>query len=225
MKLAILSDVHSNLHALEAVFEDIDRIGPEMVVCAGDLVGYGAFPDESCEILKARASKVVKGNHDCAVLEKDPAGANPYAARAILWTAEVIRKESREFLEGLSTESRFSFGGMSITMFHGSPTSVDEYIFEYDVDDELVESVNADVLILGHTHVPCIKKLKRGLFINPGAVGQPRDSEWKASYAILDSDSNECSIRRVPYDLDGAAEAIREAGLPEILAERLFYGT
>ena len=225
MKLAILSDVHSNLHALEAVFEDIDRIGPEMVVCAGDLVGYGAFPDESCEILKARASKVVKGNHDCAVLEKDPAGANPYAARAILWTAEVIRKESREFLEGLSTESRFSFGGMSITMFHGSPTSVDEYIFEYDVDDELVESVNADVLILGHTHVPCIKKLKRGLFINPGAVGQPRDSEWKASYAILDSDSNECSIRRVPYDMNAAAEAILDANLPGILAERLFYGT
>jgi putative phosphoesterase len=225
MKLAIVSDVHSNLHALEAVMKEIDRIGPEMVACAGDLVGYGAFPNECCEILKARASKTVKGNHDCAVLEKDPSGANPYAARAILWTADIISTESRRFLEGLSTESRFPFEGKSIAMFHGSPANVDDYVFEYDADDELVESTEADVLILGHTHIPCIKRLESGLFINPGAVGQPRDGEWRASYAVLDSETNECSIRRVPYDLTAAAEAIRKAGLPGILAERLYYGT
>lgn len=225
MMLAIVSDVHSNLHALEAVLKDIERSKADMVVCAGDLVGYGAFPNECCDILKDKASKLVKGNHDCAVLERDPSGANPYAARAILWTADVIGNESREFLGGLGMEARFSVGGRSIAMYHGSPNSVDDYVFEDDVDDELVQSADADVLVLGHTHVPCFKKLRRGLFVNPGSVGQPRDGEWRASFAVLDTDANECSIRRVPYDLNAAAEAIRKAGLPGILAERLFYGT
>src|SRR4030067_66746 len=152
MKLVMISDVHSNLHALEAVLKEIDRIGPEMVVCAGDIVGYGAYPNECCDVLRARASKIVKGNHDCAVLERDPSGTNPYAARAILWTADIISTESREFLEGLSMESRFPFGGKTIAMFHGSPTSVDEYIFEYDSDDEVVASADADALIAGLKH-------------------------------------------------------------------------
>jgi len=225
MKLAIISDVHSNLHALEAVLGEIGKVGADMLVCAGDVVGYGAYPNECCEIVKARASNVVKGNHDYAVLEKDPSGTNPYAARAILWTAGEINKDSRDYLGSLSSESKFSFGAMTIAMFHGSPTSIEEYIFEYDADDSLFESVDADVLILGHTHMPCVKRLRRGLFINPGAVGQPRDGEWRASFAVLDTETKECAVKRVPYDLHSAAEAIRRAGLPGILAERLFYGT
>ena len=224
MRLAILSDVHSNKHALEAVLREIDSLGAEMIVCAGDIVGYCAFPNECCEIIRTRASRIVKGNHDCAVLEKDPSGANPYAARAILWTAEMIGSDSRQLLENLNIESKFPFGGRSLAMFHGSPTSVDEYVFEYDVDEDLVKSVDADALILGHTHVPCIKKLRSGLFINPGAVGQPRDGDWMASFAVLDTETNDCTIRRVPYDVMAAAEAIRKAGLPEFLAERLFRG-
>jgi putative phosphoesterase len=218
MKLAIISDVHSNLHALEAVLNEIDRFTPEMTVCAGDVVGYGAYPNECCEMLRDR-------NHDSAVLDRDLSGANPYAARAILWTSDVIKADSRKYLESLGIESRFSFGGRTVAMFHGSPSDPNEYVFEYDVDDDLLKSAEADVLILGHTHVPCVKKLSSGLFINPGSVGQPRDSEWKASFAILDSDTNECIIMRVPYDLGGATEAIRNANLPSILAERLFYGT
>ena len=225
MKLAIISDVHSNLHALEAVLNEINRFTPEMTVCAGDVVGYGAYPNECCELLRERTSKIVRGNHDRAVLDRDPSGANPYAARAILWTSDVIKADSRKYLESLGIESRFSFGGRTVAMFHGSPSDPDEYVFEYDVDDDLLRSAEADVLILGHTHVPCVKKLSRGLFINPGSVGQPRDGEWKASFAILDTDTNECIIERVPYDLGGATEAIRNANLPGILAERLFYGT
>lgn len=225
MKLAIISDVHSNLHALEAVMEEIERIGPEMVVCAGDVVGYGAFPNECCRLLMERRWKTVLGNHDSAALTKDASGMNVHATRAILWTAEAIDEASRDFLHGLGTESRFTFGGRSVAMFHGSPASLEEYIFEHDVDDGLVGSADADVLVLGHTHVPCLKKLGRGQFINPGSVGQPRDGEWRASFAVLDSDTDKCSVRRVPYDLDAAARAIRDADLPRILAERLYYGT
>ena len=225
MKMVLLADVHSNLHALEAVLKEIDAITPEMVVCAGDIVGYGAFPNECCSLVNERISKIVKGNHDCAVVERDPSGANPFAARAILWTADMISGISRKFIEGLPLESRFEFAGKTYAMFHGSPTSVDEYIFEYDVDDELVQSAKGDVLVLGHTHVPLVKRLKSGLFVNPGSVGQPRDGEWRASFAVVDSATNECTIRRVAYDLNAAAEAIRKACLPGILAERLFYGT
>jgi len=224
MRLAILSDVHSNMHALEAVLKAVDHLGVEMIVCAGDIVGYCAFPNECCEIIKARVSKIVEGNHDRAVIERNPSGANPYAARAIMWTAGVINKDSREFLTTLCTESRFPLAGRSIVMFHGSPTSVDEYVFEYDADEELVKSADADVLILGHTHVPCIKKLTNGMFINPGAVGQPRDRDWMASFAVLDAETNDCAIKRVPYDVAAAADAIRKAGLPEFLAQRLHRG-
>jgi len=225
MKLAIVSDVHSNLHALEVVLKEIDQLGPEMVVCAGDVVGYGAYPNECCEIVRSHGWKTVKGNHDRAVLDRDTSGMNPYAARAVEWTADVIRPDSRKFLEDLDIESQFPFAGRSIAMYHGSPISDEDYVFESDVDEDLLSSADTDALILGHTHVPCVKKLSNGLFINPGSVGQPRDGEWKASFAVLDSDTNECDIRRVPYDLNSAAEAIRNANLPGILAERLYYGT
>ena len=224
MRVAILSDIHSNKHAFEAVLEAISRIDAETIVCAGDVVGYCAFPNECCEIIKANASKIVKGNHDNAVIEADTSRMNPYAARAVRWTADSINSSSREFLMSLNAESRFQVGGRTVAMYHGSPTSVDEYVFDHDVDEDLVKSAEADILILGHTHVPCIKRMAAGTFVNPGAVGQPRDGEWKASYAVFDTETDECVIRRVPYDVAAAADAIREAGLPEFLAKRLHRG-
>ena len=225
MKLAMISDTHANLHALEAVKESLERIGVDEVVCAGDVVGYGAFPNECSRIIKRLASKTVFGNHDLACLRRDTSGMNPYAAKAILWTADQLDDETRQFLQSLREEQKFTIEGVRFSMFHGSPESVEEYVFEQDVDERLMEAGGGDVLILGHTHVPCVMRLRAGLFINPGAVGQPRDGEWKASYAIFDTETRRCEMRREEYDLQAAAEAIRSAGLPGLLAERLFYGT
>ena len=225
MKLAIISDIHSNLHALEAVKEAIDRAGTDEVVCAGDVVGYGAFPNECCQIVRKLASNTVLGNHDLACLRRDPSRMNPYAAKAILWTADRLNDESQQFIHSLREEHKFAIEGVRFSMFHGSPSSVDEYVFEQDVDESLVEAGGGDVLILGHTHVPLVMRLRTGLFVNPGAVGQPRDGEWKASYAVFDTETRKCEVKREEYDLQAAAEAIRSAGLPGLLAERLFYGT
>lgn len=224
MRLVVLADVHSNLHALNAVLDEIDKLDVDKIVCAGDIVGYCAFPNECCAAIRERASEVVMGNHDLAALHTDDSGMNPFAARAVLWTSSRIDNQSKTYLGNLKHESRFSFGGKTLAMFHGSPTSIDEYVFEDKVTEELLGSVTADVLILGHTHVPCIAPLSGKLFVNPGSVGQPRDGDRKSSFAVLDTETWNCSIKRVSYNLDLAAEAIRKAGLPGFLGDRLYRG-
>jgi putative phosphoesterase len=224
MRLVVLADVHSNLHALNAVLDEIDKLDIDKIVCAGDIVGYCAFPNECCAAIRERASEVVMGNHDLAALHTNDSGMNPFAARAVLWTAGRIEDKSKTYLGNLKHEARFSLGGKTLAMFHGSPTSIDEYVFEDKVTEELLGSVTADVLILGHTHVPCMMQLGGKQFVNPGSVGQPRDGDCRASFAILDTETMRCSVKRVNYDLDRAAEAIRTAGLPRFLADRLYRG-
>jgi putative phosphoesterase len=191
MRLAVVSDIHSNLHALKAVRESIEREGADMVVCAGDIVGYGAFPNECCGIVRDLARFAVLGNHEIAAL---PEGA------------------------------RFAAGPVTTAAFHGSPESVDEYIYEDDVGEHLFDRLEESVLILGHTHVPFARRVLEKMVVNPGAVGQPRDGDPRASYAVLDTPRMSFRVRRVEYDIEGAAEAILSAGLPPILAHRLFEG-
>jgi putative phosphoesterase len=224
MTVAVLADVHSNLHALQAVLAEVDRLNVTSVFCAGDVVGYGAFPNECCSIIKDRRCEFVLGNHDIAALHGDHAGMNPFAARAILWTADKLNEDSKAFLREAKKESRFLIDDRKAAMYHGSPTSIDEYVFEDKVTEELMASSGADILILGHTHVPCVIQKGARLFINPGSVGQPRDGNMRASFALFDSVTNKCTVMRVPYDLDAAAESIRTAGLPRFLADRLYRG-
>lgn len=225
MRLAILSDIHSNIHALKTVAAELrDRGGADVVVCAGDIVGYGAFPNECCSAMSVLSKPTVLGNHDLAVLDRDTSFMNPYAAKAVEWTSSRLDDDSRRWLHSLSTEARFQVAGLKVAMYHGSVESCTEYVFEQDATESMLTRARCGLLILGHTHVPYVRRFPSGLIVNPGSVGQPRDGDPRTCYALLDTDSHECEILRLDYDIDKAASAIESAGLPRFLADRLSVG-
>jgi putative phosphoesterase len=225
MRLAILSDIHSNIHALKTVAAGLkDRGGADVIVCAGDIVGYGAFPNECCRAMSAISKPTVLGNHDLAVLDRDTSFMNPYAAKAVLWTSSRLDDDSRRWLHSLSTEAMFRVAGLEVAMYHGSVGSCTEYVFEEDATESMLTRARCGLLILGHTHAPYVRRFPSGLIVNPGSVGQPRDGDPRSSYALLDTESHECEIIRLDYDIDKAASAIESAGLPRFLADRLTVG-
>ncbi len=220
----MIADIHSNLHALEAVAARIDELRPDRVLCAGDIVGYGARPNECCSIVQRISDLTVYGNHEIAALTGDVIWMNPHAAKAAIWTSRTLNQGSRDFLSQLGLEGRMRCDEGLLAIYHGSVGSALEYVFEDQVDDGLLERARCDILVLGHTHVPYVRKLGSGLAINPGSVGQPRDRDPRASFAVLDTDRQECTIERVAYDTNAAWQDILDAGLPEFLAERLLMG-
>lgn len=224
MRLALIADVHSNLHALEVASDLVTEQSPDTVVCAGDVIGYGAFPNECCSEVERLCPLSVAGNHDRAVISGEVSRMNPYAAATTLWTSGRLGEQQRNFLSGLKTSVRFDLGGRSVAVFHGSPTDPDEYVHEDMVTERMLVETGCEVLALGHTHVPYVRRFGKGLVINPGSVGQPRDGDRRGSFAVIDTERLECETIRFEYPVQEAADAIVSAGLPHILAERLFIG-
>ncbi|MEE8168703.1 MAG: metallophosphoesterase family protein [Candidatus Hydrothermarchaeales archaeon] len=220
MKIAVLSDIHSNMPALKEVLKGID--GME-IFCCGDLVGYNPFPNEVVELFRKKHIHCILGNHDQAVITGDTSWFNPIAARAIEWTIEALKDENLEFLKTLPRVYEDGFYAV-----HGSPRNqLEEYVYpDYPLEVLLsfFDSTEKNVMALGHTHTPFQKRLDDKLLFNPGSVGQPRDLDPCAAYAILDLDINDVEIRRVEYDIDEVADAIIERGLPTALAQRLHLG-
>ena len=228
MRIAVISDIHSNLPALEAVLEDLGRV--DEILCAGDLVGYASQPNEVVDLLRRRGIPAVMGNHDYAAVTGEVEWFNPSARRAALWTRERLTEENRRYLRSLPEELRLTREGVRIYLVHGSPR---DPLFEYVFPDlpqrqllELVRGVEAQVILLGHTHVPMRRVIQGKLVLNPGGVGQPRDRNPRASCLVLTLEDGEAEaeFRRVEYDIDRAAEGIRKAGLPPELASRLYVG-
>jgi diadenosine tetraphosphatase ApaH/serine/threonine PP2A family protein phosphatase len=220
MEVAVLADIHANLPALEVVLEEIEGL---FLYCGGDLVGYNPYPNEVIERIRGLGAVSILGNHDHAVVTGDTSWFNPVAAEAIDWTRREIAPPNLAYLESLSPV--YEDG---LYMAHGSPRNpLEEYVYEdapeYSLRD-LLTHTERDVIVLGHTHVPFFRYLEGRLLFNPGSVGQPRDGDPRASYALLDTERKRVQIRRVPYDVEAVAEAILHAGLPEKLATRLFYG-
>lgn len=224
MRYAILADLHSNLHALEAVLTAVQRAGADRIICAGDLVGYCPFPNEVVARMKRLAPFCIAGNHDRAVVHVNPSGMNPMAAAAVYWTAKNMNAEAVDYLKNLKSSLHFEIEGNRVGLYHGSPRDDGEYLYEIDASADLLEMANCDILITGHTHVPFIKKTRLGHIVNPGSVGQPRDNDPRASYALLDTADMSFGIHRVEYDVEAAEEAVRKAGLPEFLGTRLRMG-
>lgn len=224
MILALVADIHSNLHALEKASRLITGLSADAVLCAGDIVGYGAFPNECCSAVERLRAISVAGNHDRAAVSRDVSGMNPYAAAAALWTADHLDDRSKAFLSTLGPSARFDAESMRVAVFHGSPTDPDEYVEEEDVTEALLDESDCDVVVMGHTHRPYTRRFDRGLVVNPGSVGQPRDGEPRGSFAIIDTETLECETVRFEYPIQEAGDSIRSAGLPHILAERLSVG-
>ena len=234
MQIAVLSDVHGNVHALEAVLADIDAKGVDRVYCLGDLVGYGAFPNEVIALVRERGIPTVMGNYDEGVgFDKDECGCaytDPEMRRlgdlSLMWSRERVTPENKAFLRGLHPQIRFEMAGKRFLLVHGSPRKINEYLYENRPDssfERLALASEADVLVYGHTHLPYTKTIGGVLFVNDGSTGKPKDGDVRACYAVLDvgADGAEVSFRRVAYDVVAAALAVREGGLPAHFADLL----
>lgn len=243
MLLGILSDPHANLPALQTVLGDVERVRPDSLICLGDFVGYGAQPNEVVAALKGRCSVSLLGNHDLVALGKpgiDVSDFNPAAAQSAQWTRDQLDATTRDFLANLQPRERFE----GLELAHASLRDpIWEYILDQRVAAANFEAFDFDIAIVGHTHVPAIYRLvggsvdgiypkpdevhsiDRGRFLlNPGGIGQPRDGDPRASWATLDTEARTFTVRRLDYPITEAQRAIREAGLPPILADRLSTG-
>ncbi len=227
MRLLILSDVHSNLAALEAVLEDAGRWYAG--ISAGDVVGYGPNPEGCVDKLMLKGFRCAKGNHDSAVYDGDSSWFNDDAQDAIKINRGQLSTGSIRWLGSQPTELRLKLDGLDIIAYHGSPTEpLTSYIYPRDAEaqaDSFLEHTGADIIILGHTHIPYTVERKGKFIINPGSVGQPRDGDPRASYLVLETDPLTAELRRVVYSIDATAEAIDAAGLPHRFATRLYRGT
>ena len=227
-QVAVISDVHANLEALEAVLRQTKGM---TIYCLGDLVDYGANPNEVVERVTKEAAVVILGNHDHAVITGDASLFNAKAAISSNWTRQHLTRESIDFLKGLPKERRLELDGISSYFTHGSP---DDQLWEYVYPSthhllfgHYLKKLGVRCIGVGHTHVPFVWEEEGGVVFNPGSVGQPRDGDWRASFAVLSAEGRDVSveIRRVEYDVEGAAAMIRAAGLPEVFAERLATGS
>ncbi len=220
--IAVISDIHGNLPALQAVKKDMPKV--EAVLCAGDLVGYYPYPNEVVEEIKKMKAWCIRGNHDRAVVKKDHFNFNPSAKKAVEWTIDHMKYDNLQYLANLRDNLILTVHGKRVALHHGAPFDEDFYLMPTNLDEDLLKYDDADVLILGHTHIPVIVDYGDKAIINPGAVGQPRDGNPKASYALMDLKKWEFEIRRVEYDIAEVQRKTIDAGLPESLADRLNYG-
>ena len=242
MRIALLSDVHGNRPAFEAVLDDVDSEGAEEIWCLGDLVGYGAEPDECVALARERCNLSLAGNHDLVVTGEIPiTDFSSSAAAAARWTQETISEETMAYLKGLEP----SDPAREPALYHASPRDpVWEYVLSTWQADECMDLMDARVAAIGHSHVAlwfhreddgkvsgetADADLERDLsagewLVNPGGVGQPRDGDPRAAWLLLDTETWKATWRRVEYPIDEAAAAIEEAGLPRVLAERLYSG-
>ena len=229
MRIAVISDIHSNLDAFEAVIASLPSY--DHLLCLGDIVGYGAEPDGVIRRLHVLQPKIVlMGNHDFAVASLNVSDFSQPAARAVEWTRRRISDESLRYLSSLAESAKIEVAGKRLALFHGSPAApLSEYVFpeisEHDAE-HLMKRAGAEIVLLGHTHIPMTHFVRNSLLANPGSVGQPRDGDPRASYAVLSISANVINfeIMRAEYDIDSAADKIRKAGLPSFLADRLYEG-
>lgn len=230
MKTAVLSDIHANAQALTAVLKDCEKQGVERVWMLGDYVDYGADPGQVMELIaNTGAEHMIAGNHDgCQYLHKVRPSATEHGKLAYEYTKEIIEKNRVQFrlLEKISRVPEKYIKQKKILLIHGTPE--DPYWGKFRPDEnsqhlfQYMEKSNIELMLMGHSHIGFLIRQNGRMILNPGSVGQPRDGCPKASYAILDDDS--VIFRRISYDIDGAADAIKRAGLPEYLWKRLYIG-
>jgi predicted phosphodiesterase len=241
MRVAVVSDIHSNLHALEAVLATIEAEAPDELWCLGDLVGYGPRPNECCATIAERADVCLAGNHDLAVCGTiDLEEFHGDAGLAATWTRDVLEPEWKELLDRLEPKG----AAHGVALYHGSAR---DPVWEYVLSDEgalaTLELTDSPLVLVGHSHIalqvvqsddelaggvaPDGTELELGgvrALLNPGSVGQPRDGEPRAAYLLLDLDAQHASFCRVEYDVKRTQREMRDAGLPEMLAARLELG-
>jgi putative phosphoesterase len=237
-RIATFSDVHGNSAATEAVLAAIAAEAPDAIYNLGDLVGYGAKPNETITLIRERGIPTIMGNYDdgvgfdrdeCGCAYKDPE-EEARGQQSLFWTRDVTTPENKAYLRTLLPEIRFEAEGKQFRLVHGSPRRMNEYLFA-DRDPRslarIAQGADAEVLVFGHTHQPWVREIEGVVFVNDGSVGKPKDGDPRAAWALLTADQAQpiqVEIRRVPYDVASMAAAIRAAGLPTQFARDIETG-
>lgn len=189
MKIAAISDIHGNIYSLMKVLEDIDEQKVDLVVCLGDLVGYGPHPNEVVALIKRREIPCIKGNYDASVVDGDftfirNTSINSFS---LPWASEEVRASNKFYLSQLPTELNYDINGVKIKFTHGSPNAINEYLFQdADNTNNVMESLEEDILVCAHTHIPSYKKFGDKIFINTGSVGKPKIGRPNATYVLIE---------------------------------------
>jgi predicted phosphodiesterase len=232
MRIAIISDIHANIEGLDKAFELISKKNVDETICLGDIVGYGASPNDCIERIREHTPHVILGNHDEAALDLSKTEYfNPFARIAAEWTSTQLSDENKEFLEGLP----LILERHGLYFVHASPRDPADwhYILSPTDAQENFPYYDSPLCFVGHSHVPAIfcedvwtREVVAGkkFIVNVGSVGQPRDNDWRLSFGIFDTETWEYTNLRSEYDAKSAAQRIREAGLPDMLAQRLLLG-
>jgi putative phosphoesterase len=229
-KIALLSDVHGNLPALEAVLDDAAPHAADDLWYCGDFLGYAPFPNEVVQKLREVEAVSIIGNYDLKVLafaqnqERWKGKKAPEKYAAFQWNYEHLSQEARVYLESLPQQAKVQAGGFTALLVHGSPDSVDEHLGSQTPEsrfEELAEKAAVDLIACGHSHEAFAQRVKQTWFVNPGSVGRPEGGDWRASYALLELVGGELKVehRRVRYDIDRVVRAVQAAGLPDSFAE------
>jgi len=231
MRIAIISDIHSNLEALQAVLSEAKILGYDELICLGDIIGYGPDPEACLDIVFDNAKMIVKGNHEHAIVHPESLNRfNIYARETILWTIENISEKYFRFLSYL----KYDYSKDNVLYVHGSPTDFDQwnYISNYHDASKYFSLMNEALCFVGHSHIEGIYKeddykpfsAENKTIINIGSVGQPRDRKPEASFGIFDTEKWTYMNYRVKYDINKTREKIIDNKLPLFLSDRLFKG-
>ncbi len=238
-KIAIISDIHANIEALDEVYKDIEKEKIEKIICLGDVVGYGPNPNEAIDMVKDRVLYTIKGNHDEGIINENVLfDFNEYGVRAIEWQKNILKKDGFDFLSTLNFDIKFD----DFQIVHGALSDYFKYILTISDALEETKYMERDILFIGHSHRTGVFNLNDKIYcpfkemgefklekekkyiINPGSVGQPRDYNPLSSYLIFDEENYKLIFKRVPYPFDITREKIIKGGLPEFLGDRLIIG-
>ena len=234
MRIAIFSDVHANLPALEAVLADIEAAGVDARYALGDLVGYATWPNETLERLRAEDFPIVMGNYDDGTgFGRDECGCaytNPIEKelgdRGFAWTKAQTSDANKAWLQTLAPQIRFEADSHRFLLVHGSPRRINEYLYEDKPDEtfaRIAAGADADVIVCGHTHRPYDKTVAGTQFVNVGSAGKPKDRDPRACWALIETAPSSVGVefRRVAYDVEAAARAVEASELPSEFADQL----
>jgi putative phosphoesterase len=233
-EIAVITDIHANLPALQAALARIDELGIESVYCGGDLVGYGPHPNEVVALVAERDIPAIYGNYDYAIArDLEDCGCayiTPHDRElgqgSVEWTLAHTDRRSKEWMRELPFDLRFDVGAASVHLVHGSPRKVNEYLFEDNparLYERLAAAEDAGVMVFGHTHKPWVRSYGGVLFVNCGSVGKPKDGDPRGAFAVLRETAGgvEATIERVAYDAEAVAAEVRDSGLPAEFADKL----
>jgi putative phosphoesterase len=236
MRIAVFSDVHANKHALEAILADIATRSADHAVCLGDLVGYGACPNEVIDRIRSENIPAIMGNYDdgvgfdrdeCGCAYTDP-GDIERGDQSLRWTQAVVTPENKAWLRALPEELWLDLAGWRVLCVHGSPRRINEYLYEDRPDGSLrrmFAHLDADVIVCGHTHLPYHRRVGDVRLINSGTAGRPRSGDTRVCYALIElGDDVRVDFPRITYDVEAAARAIEETKLPNEFAAALRRG-